>query len=192
MSEVDIEVSETEHTVSDINVALIPLVIVSFVLTGGYYILSLLTTHEREPIPSFVDFLELHDCNWPPDSASECIATDDESKSPLEQCSPISSGIGCDGLVGLGVAQESGENGNLPCELVVTTHTPCFPVNAIHKPPRFHHQHVYHWCPRSRMLPAPPRLSTMAATIISASEGATNQFNMLVGSEPAYLNTMSY
>ena len=49
MSEVDIEVSETEHTaVSDINVALIPLFLVSLALTGGYYIFSLLTTHERE------------------------------------------------------------------------------------------------------------------------------------------------
>ena len=108
------------------------------------------------------------------------IATDDESKSPLEQCSPSSSGIGCDGLqlVGLGVAQESGENGNLPCELVVTAHTPRFPVNAIHKPPRFGHQHVYHQykCPRLRMLSAPP--STVAA-IITASEGATNPFNVM-------------
>ena len=110
MSEVDIEVSaaETEHTVSDINVALIPLFLA---LTGGFYILSFLsTTHEqREPIPSFVDFLELYDCNWPSDSANDKI-TNDESKSLLEQCSQSLSGVGCDGLmVGLGIAQESVE-----------------------------------------------------------------------------------
>ena len=108
MSEVDIEVSETEHTaVSDINVALIPLFLVSLALTGGYYIFSLLTAHEREPIPSFVDFLELYDCNWPTDhdSASESTnATGDEFKITFqEQCSLGWSGvlIGCDGLLGL-------------------------------------------------------------------------------------------
>ena len=59
MSEVDIELSaETDHTVSDINVALIPLVIVSFALTGGYYIFSLLTAHERESqFPVLLTFL---------------------------------------------------------------------------------------------------------------------------------------
>ena len=184
MFEVDIEVSETEHTVSDINVALIPLFLISFALTGGYYIFSLLTTHEREPIPSFVDFLELHD--WPPEHyASECIdATDHESNSPLEQSSL--SAIGCGGLVGLRIAQESVENGS-PCELVVTAHAPCFPVNTVHKPPRFHHC-VYHPWPKLRI---PPALymsqNDMMETIITVSGRATKTFNVLVG-EPAYFN----
>jgi hypothetical protein len=205
MSEVDIEVSETEHTaaVSDINVALIPLVLISFALTGGYCIFSLLTAHERDPIPSFVDFLELYDCdcnNWPPQNCtSECFATDDhdESKSPVEQCSPSSSGVGytCGiaGLVGLEIAQESVEIG-LPCELVVTAHTPCFPVRVVHgqteRPPieRFHHhRRVYHQWPKFN-LKMPPALSQ--GTVIAASGGATKPFNVhvMVGSEPAYLN----
>jgi hypothetical protein len=206
MSEVDIEVSETEHTaaVSDINVALIPLFLVSFALTGGYCIFSLLTAHERDPIPSFVDFLELYDCdcnNWPPQiCASECFATDDDdgSKSPVEQCPPSSSGIGCtcDGLMGLEIVQESVETG-LPCELVVIAHTPCFPVRVAQteRPPiaRFHHhRRVRHQWPKFK-LKMPPALSQSQGrvmTVITASGGANKPFNVLVGSdhEPAYLN----
>ena len=179
MSEVDIEVSETEHTVNGINVALIPLVIVSFALTGGYYIFSFLTTHEKEPIPSFVDFLELYDC--PPEHyASEYyVVSGHESKSSLEQCSP--SGMKHGGLV---IAQESVENGS-PGELVVMAHAPCFPVNAVHKPPRFRHS-VYHQWPKLRVPPALPQ-NDMVATIITASGGAAKPFSVLVG-EPAYFN----
>ena len=198
MSEVDIEASaaETEHTISDINVALIPLFLVSLAFTGGYYIISFFTTHEREPIPSFVDFLELYDCNWPSDSTSESFnitCTDDQdSKTPLEQCSQRLSGPGDGLVVGLGIAQESAENG-LPCELVVAAHTPCFPeaVNVVQKPPRLchfrHHRHVYHQWPQLRM---PPALSHTGpvVTIITASGAANKPFNVLVG-EPAYFNT---
>ena len=198
MSEVDIEVSETEHTaVSDINVALIPLFLVSFALTGGYYIFSLLTVHEREPIPSFVDFLELYDCNWPPaDSVSE--STDDEFKITFQdQCCLGSSGVGCDGLLGLETAQESIENG-LPYELVVTAPTPCFPTSMAQtaEPPiaRFRrpHRYVYHQWPKFklRVPPVPVLSQNRAATVhvIAASGGATKSFNVLVGSEPAYYN----
>ena len=199
MSEVDIEVSETEHAaVSDINVALIPLFLVSLVLTGGYYIISLLTAHEREPIPSFVDFLELYDCNWPlADSVSE--STDDEFKITFQdQCCLGSSGVGCDGLLGLETAQESVENG-LPCELVVTAPTPCFPASVAQTAElpiaRFRrpHQHVYRQWPKFK-LRVPPVLPVLsqnrAATVhvIAASGGATKPFNVLVGSEPAYYN----
>ena len=158
---------------------MIPLFLISFALTGYYYIFSLLTTHERDPIPSFVDFLELYD--WPPEHyASECInATDHESNSPLEQSSL--SAIECGGLR---IAQESVENRS-PCELVVTAHAPCFPVNTVHKPSRFHCR-VYHPWPKLRI---PPALSQndRVATIITVSGGATKPFNVLVG-EPAYFN----
>ena len=205
MSEVDIEVSETEHpAVSDINVALIPLFLVSLALTGGYYIFSLFTAHEREPIPSFVDFLELYDCNWPTDhdSASESTnATDDEflKITSQEQCSLGWSGvpIACDGLLGMETAQESVENG-LPCELVVTAPTPCFPASVAQTAElpiarcRRPHQHVYHRWPKFklRVPPVPVLSQNREATVhvIAATGGATKPFNVLVGSEPAYYN----
>ena len=202
MSEIDIEVSETEDTaVSDINVALIPLFLVSLALTGGFYIVSLLTAHERAPIPSFVDFLELYDCNWPTDhdSASESTnATDDEFKiTSQEQCFLGWSGvpIGCDGLLGLESAQESIENG-LPCELVVTAPTPCFPASVAQtaEPPitRFHrpHRHVYHQWPKFKLRMPSVLSQNRAATVhvIAAAGGATKPFNVLAGSEPAYYN----
>ena len=92
MLEVDIEVSETDHSVSDINLPLICSHNILFSFTDGYhYALSLFIIHDKELIPSYVDFLELYD--WPPgyndnDPVSECIAT--ESKSLLERwfCGP--------------------------------------------------------------------------------------------------------
>ena len=62
MLEVDVEVSETDHSVSDINLPLIPLFVLIFALTDGYhYALSLFTIHDKELIPSYVDFPELSD-----------------------------------------------------------------------------------------------------------------------------------
>jgi hypothetical protein len=93
------------------------------------------------------------------------------------------------------IAQESLVENSLPCELVVTAHTPCCPVShsvvQTERPPiaRFHHhRYMYHQWPKFK-LRMPPALSQgRAVTVIADSGGATKPFNVLVGSEPAYLN----
>ena len=181
MLEVDVEVSETDHSASDISLPLIPLFVLIFALTDGYhYALSLFTTHDKELIPSYVDFLELYD--WPPgyndnDPVSECIVTG--SKSLLERRSPGE--IKCCGFMDLNIAQESVENVS-PHEMVVVTHTQCF---VVHKQ-RFHHQ-LPPW-PRFGM-PAPhPNGVTTIITSTASTGDAAKPFNLLVD-EPVYFNT---
>ena len=164
---------------SVISMPLIPLFVLIFALTDGYhYALSLFTIHDKELIPSYVDFLELSD--WPlghnhSDPVSECIATTG-SKSLLERQSPGE--IKCGGFMGPNIAQESVENVS-PCEMVVVTHTQCF---VVHKQ-RFH-CHLPPW-PRIGM-PAPH--PNGVTTIITSTGDAAKPFNLLVD-EPAYFNT---
>ena len=184
MLEVDIEASEPDHSASanDINLPLIPLLVLVFSLTDGYYYtLSLFTTCDKELIPSYVDFLELYDL-------PESNAT--ESKSPLEQRSPGTSEIKCGGFWGLEIAQQTVDDG-APHEMVVAMHTSCFDLDTVYEhrflKRRFHH-YLYKW-PRLGMPDATPPTRNGATTIVIASEGvATKSFDLLVD-EPAYLNT---
>ena len=142
---------------------------------------SLITAHDKELIPSYVDVLELYD--WSPgyndnDPISECIAT--ESKSLLERRSPGE--IKCCGFMGLDIAQESVKNVS-PHEMVVVTHAQCFVVHN-----RRFHCHLQPPCiwPRDGM---PALHPNSVATNITASKGITAKlFNLLVD-EPAYFNT---